>query len=181
MPNSTATITTNNSDSTAHYSEVALSRDVFKTSPPKFQFEHARWATSRAQNVEEIANQWKSKPDSVWVFVDPKLRDCSLVMLRKDRFETMLKQISDLHNGQAFVRHNTRTLLKALVAAKGLLKSKEKEAGEALASLDAQLDVILHLSSEIEATIFVKKSGFVVEPSPLTPEELASLKEEENG
>jgi hypothetical protein len=150
---------------------------------PTFSFEQLRWATARHETVDDMHYYWTENPNAVRVFSDPRLGNSQVVMLRKDRFEALEKIKNDLTRGQIVVQQQIKTLSSAIAVAKTLAqrlkKSTPSPAHDDAEAIENQIEVIVGISQVITSELSVKSTGFKLEPTPLSEEELADLDDEE--
>lgn len=119
-----------------------------------------RWSTMRIRNVDIIAKEWKKNPNQVVVLSDPKLRNSEMVMLRKDKFESIVKLFKDLVNGQAFIEHDLKTVMDALFVAQDQINDKSNQLGkEVLEPLLKQINVIINVTQSLESRVIVSVSS----------------------
>ncbi len=139
---------------------------------PQFDFEQDKWATSRTQNVEDIASHWKAAPFKVRVLTDKKFAGNSMVMLRKDSFEKLVNLLKDLQQGEAVVEANLEAVFNSIKLIETL--AQESDANKPAFKLAVKNLTLISgaLSSVIEFGAPVKK----VAPSELTAEEIEDLK-----
>ena len=156
--------------------EVTTKERLLPAAVPQFEFQQARWATVRTANVEKIAEAWQENPCLVKVFRDPKFGRNHLVMIRKDKFEHMLKLLHDLQNGQAAVQLDMSMLLDAVGIMESIVEKEKQALPEDFSKpILKTIKHIINIKSKISATIFARAPRSKIEPSPLTKEELAPL------
>lgn len=112
---------------------------------PQFRFEQNKWSTTRDLNIEEIAHHWEKSPNLVRVLTDRKLGPNSLVMVRKDTFEKMLKVLEDLVQGEAVVRTNMAVVFRIMKTVEKLIEPE--------AAKDSALYHAVHSLSEAFGTM----------------------------
>jgi hypothetical protein len=97
--------------------------------PPQVaaHFERTRWATARTESVDQVFASWSEQPGLVRIFEDPKLGRAELVMLRKDRYDQMVKRLRDLAAGQAGIRVEMDGLAQVGVALKAVVERSEED------------------------------------------------------
>lgn len=149
---------------------------------PTFSFEQLRWATAQHETMDDMHYYWTENPNAVRVFNDPRLGNSQVVMLRKDRFETLEKIKNDLTRGQIVLPHELKTLSSAIAVAKKLAQrlkeSTPSQARDDAEALEHQIDVILGISQFLTSELCVKSTGFKLEPTPLSEKERADLDDE---
>ena len=90
-------------------------------------FERTRWATARTETVDQVLASWSDQADLVRIFEDPKLGRAELVMLRKDRYDQMVKVLHDLASGQAGIRLEVDGLAQVQVALNSVVEQGGKD------------------------------------------------------
>jgi hypothetical protein len=143
---------------------------------PAFEFESEKWSTSRVCNVEEIHKSWKNQPYKVRIFTDRKLAPFSMVMLRKDTFEGVIKAVHDLMNGEAFVRHNFEAVFNSIKLIECLVEKDAEQPDE----LRLAVKNLTHIWGTIRSSIEFSAPPKKVKPSKLTAEEIAELEKIED-
>jgi hypothetical protein len=136
---------------------------------PTFNYVQDRWATTREKNVIEISEAWSQDPNRVLVLTDPKFGENSMVILKKDLFETVLKLLMDVLSGEVQIQTDVQTLLDAIT----ILKSRVAEQG-----LDTK-DLILGNAIQIISRLQGKVTSSLNFIAPTRPIEPPSLSEEE--
>lgn len=154
----------------------ASKRQLPTLSFPKFDFEQDRWATTRTQNVEEIAAHWESAPYKVRVLADKKFSSHSMVLLRKDTFEKLVSIFRDLEQGDAAVRNNLEAVFNTLKLVEQLA---EQSAGKD-SSLERAVKTLTHICGTISSEITYSAPFKKVTSADLSAEEIAALKEIES-
>jgi hypothetical protein len=145
---------------------------------PKFKFEQERWATSRTENVEKIAEAWQSNPNLVRIFQDPKFGHMQMAMLRKDQLESLIKILRDVEHGQAAVQFDVRALFDAVGIVQDLVEAKRKSLPADLEKpLSKAVNLFVNLWGKVSSTIFVQAPKRQVNPSPLSEEEKQLLED----
>lgn len=139
---------------------------------PQFDFEKDRWATSRTQNVEDIAAHWKAAPYKVRVLTDKKFAGNSMVLLRKDSFEKLVNLLKDLQQGEAIVKAN----LEAVFTSIKLIETLAQESDKNKPALELAVKQLTHISGALSSVIEFGAPVKKVAPSELTAEEVEDLK-----
>ncbi len=156
---------------------VQESKQLPALSFPKFDYEQDRWATTRTQNVEEIASHWEKAPYKVRVLADKKFSSHSMVILRKDTFEKLTSVLRDLERGDAAVRSNLDAVFNSLKLVEELA---EKSAGKD-SSLERAVRSLTHICGTISSVITYAAPFKRTSSSELSADEIEALKELEEG
>lgn len=151
--------------------QLTEKRPIAARNMPVLMWEQDKWATTRVLPVESIYENWKNSPYRVRAFSDRKLSDFSMVMLRKDTFEGMVKTLQDLQSGEAVIRSNFEAVFNS-VNLVGKLAAKHGQDDELNLAVKTLIHVFGTISTVIEYSAPVKK----VHPSALTNEEVEELK-----
>ncbi len=145
---------------------------------PPFKFEQQRWATTRTENVEKIAEAWQTNPSLVRIFQDPKFGHMQMALLRKDQLELLIKIIRDLESGQAAVQLDVKALFDAVGIVQDLVEAKKQSLPADLERpLSKAVSLIVNLWGKVSSTIFVQAPKRQVKPSPLSEEEKQPLED----
>ena len=145
---------------------------------PQFKFEQQRWATTRTENVEKIAEAWQTNPSLVRIFQDPKFGHMQMAMLRKDQLESLIKIIRDLESGQAAVQFDVKALFDAVGIVQDLVETKKQALPADLEKpLSKAVSLIVNLWGKVSSTVFVQAPKHQVKPSPLSEEEKQPLED----
>lgn len=140
---------------------------------PKFDYEQDRWATTRTQNVEEIASYWEKEPYKVRVLADKKFSSHSMVLLRKDTFEKLITILRDLERGDAAVKSNLDAVFNTLKLVEELA---EKSAGKD-SSLERAVRSLTHICGTINSVITYTAPFKKTSSSELSVDEIEALRE----
>lgn len=146
---------------------------ALKFENPKFEHVESKWSAERQKNVEDIASEFNGKPNEVKTFSDPKLGSEPLVLLRKSKFESLVKIFRDLNNGQAHIRLNIDMLVSAITILESRISEKKIEDKQVIETLKILSRVTAQISSEIYISGH-KKAPIL---SKATDEELDGLPE----
>jgi hypothetical protein len=126
-----------------------------------------RWPEVRSWKVDVIRDLWSVEPNRVQVIRDPRLGECSMVLLRKDLFERLKNIASDVESGEAAVRHNVDLLLNTieLVDDESLLGDPTND------RVRKAIKVLRGVAAKLRTEVYVMKSKASHFPSPLSDEE----------
>ena len=152
---------------------VQESKQLPAISFPKFDYEQDRWATTRTQNIEEIAAHWEKAPYRVRVLADKKLSAHSMVLLRKDTFEKLITILRDLERGDAAVKSNLDAVFNTLKLVEQLA---EKSAGKD-SSLERAVRSLTHICGTINSVITYAAPFKTTTSAELSAEEAEALKD----
>ncbi len=145
---------------------------------PEFTYEQERWATTRTENVEKIAEAWHKNPQLVRIFQDPKFGHMQMALLRKDQLEALIKMLRDIESGQAAIQLDVKALFDAVGIVQDLVEAKKEVLPQDLERpLSKAVSLIVNLWGKVSSTIFVHAPKRQVKPSPLTEEELLPLED----
>ena len=145
---------------------------------PQFKFEQRRWSTTRAENVEAIAEAWQENPNLVRIFQDPKFGHMQMALLRKDQLESIIKILRDVENGQAAVQFDVKALFDAIGIVQDLVEAKKQALPADLEKpLSKAVSLIINLWGKVSSTVFVQAPMRQVKPSPLSEEEKQPLED----
>lgn len=147
--------------------------DLLPVDLPSPRFERARWSTARTESVEHVLETWSDQPDLVRVFEDPKLGRAELVMLRKDRYDQLLKVLRNLACGQAGIRVELEGLAKVQVALRTAVERMQPDP-----LLESLVGLMGDFMGQIESSIVVLEQAHG-ERSPADEETLKFLREED--
>jgi len=119
-----------------------------------------------------VRDYWSKNPNVVRVLSDPRLGEVSIVMMRKDQFESLEKMKNDLTRGQIIVQNQIKTLINAVAVAKTLAKKlresmTDKSAEDALV-MEQQIEVMIGVTQTMTCELCVKTSEFKLKPTPLS-------------
>ncbi|MBM4252031.1 MAG: hypothetical protein FJ146_08675 [Deltaproteobacteria bacterium] len=157
-------------------------RPLTPLSLPEFQYEPARWSVTRTENVEQVAEAWQKSPNLVRIFQDPKFGSMQMALLRKDQLETLIKALRNWKHGQTAMQIDVETLVEAMGLVQTLVAEKKPEMPEEVVTpLTQAVNLMVKLWTKVSSTILVKAPSQVVEPSPLSPEELQQLEDYHSG
>ncbi len=140
---------------------------------PQFKYEHDKWATTRELNVDEVAHHWGKDRNLVRVLGDRKLGGNSLVMLRKDEFEKVVKVLEDLLNGEAVIRSNFETVFSMVKVIEKLVEEQGSEDTALYRAVHSLMKICGTVSSVVEFSNPPRK----VRPSKLTAQEAEELRQ----
>lgn len=158
--------------------DIVAKGGLVPASIPQFDYEQERWATARSANVEKIAEAWRDNPTLVKVFRDYKFGHNHLVLMRKDKFEHMLKLLHDLQNGQAAVQFDLSMLLGAVGIMESIVEKEKQALPKGFSKPILQtIKHIINIKSSISAKILVRAPRPKIEPSPLSEEEKFPLED----
>ena len=138
---------------------------------PACTFHQDKWATLRTQNIEEVAEFWKDNPRCVRVLTDRKFGTNSMVMMRKDLFESMLNTLKDLTSGEAVIKTNLDAVIDGIKLIEKLISPTKEEDALVLA-----VKQLTRCTATISTVIEHSAPKRRVKPSVMTEEELAELK-----
>lgn len=142
---------------------------------PEFAFEQKRWATFRSLNVNLVSNMWRTNPDRVIIFTDPRLESGPLALIKKEKLEKLIKLLKDIDTGQASIEHNVEILIETISLAEDLAQSAVKDP-KGIPVLRKAITILGSLKSSLTSRIRVTKSSKKVKPSPPTEmEQLETL------
>lgn len=145
-----------------------------KISDPSFNFEESKWTIDRQKNIELLSEEFSKHANLVKVFSDNKLGSEPLVLLRKSKFEGMIKLFRDLHNGQAHIKFNIDTLMSAVA----LIKSRIEEKQINDVQLQESLKILATITTQINSEILVSGTKRGVKLSEVDSSELDGLPED---
>lgn len=143
---------------------------------PNFKWETDKWSTSRTLNVEVIAEQWRQTPHLVRVFTDRKFGNHSMVMLRKDAFESVVKTLNDIQHGDIMLKSNLEALFDQVRMVTVLFESGKVPATAEAEPISLAIKSLTRVAGQIQSTLHYVMPPKKVEPSPLTPEEEEELR-----
>lgn len=140
---------------------------------PQFNYEQNKWATTRELNVEEISRHWEKDINLVRVLSDRKLGANSLVMLRKDQFEKIVKVLEDLLNGEAVIRANLSAVFSSIKVIEKLVEEQGPEDTALYRAVHSLMEICGTVNSVVEFSNPPRK----VRPSKLTAQEAEELRQ----
>lgn len=149
-----------------------------KVRSPALVYRPSRWALLRNENVERMAEQWEQEPGLVLVLNDPKLKGKDLVVLQREHLESMEKLLRDLADGQAVIGAEVRTLLDAVMHLKRLAKEHqwlEKQDD----SVVSGMKMLFRIRRLVRTSVRLVGQPRPVAPTPIAPEELEGLPDED--
>ena len=136
--------------------------------------ERARWATARTKKVDQVLADWTEEPDLVRVFEDPKLGRAELVMLRKDRYDRLVKLLHDLASGQAAIRVELDGLAKVQVALQSAVERSDRDP-----LLESLVGLVANFVGSIRSSVLLVNRGVGTQASPADETTLEFLRREE--
>lgn len=153
-------------------------KSLSKAQLPALIYRTTRWTLLRNEKVERMAEQWEQEPTLVLVLSDPKLKGQELVVLRREHLETLEKLLRDLASGQAVIGTEVRALLKAVMHLKDLAKERDllKKKDDPMVS---GMQVLFQLRGLVRSKIKVLGRPRPLAPTPVTPQELEGLPDED--
>jgi len=164
--------------SNSNFSQIGnVSRFPTPVRVPDFQYYQDKWASCRTLNVDVINHTWNSQPHLVRVFSDRKLGNNSVVMLKKNVFEDLVKQLKDIQNGEIVLQSN----LEALFDQVRMVTVLFEQVSPNLPQLHSEPMVLAmrslqRVTGQIKSTLQYAMPPKQVSSSPLTEEELELAK-----
>lgn len=156
--------------------EPKVNRLPTKVTTPTFHWEQGKWATSRGQNVEAIAEAWKTCPNLVRVFTDRKFGSDSMVMLRKKDFESTLKVLHDVQHGEIMLRTNFEALFDHVRMVTVLFEQTHKQVTKEEEPMALAIKALTRITGQIQSVFHYVADPKSIEPSPLSAEEEEELR-----
>lgn len=133
---------------------------------PTFHYSQERWSTTREKNVSQMVEIWCQDPNRVLVLTDPKFGENSIVILKKELFETVLKLLKDVLSGEVQIKTDVQTLLDAIA----ILKDRVSERG--LDTKDQILGNAIQIISRVQGKV-TSSLNFVAPVRPIKPTTLS--------
>ena len=143
-------------------------------SVPSFNYMQDRWSTTREKNVVEMAQMWAETPNCVLVLTDPKLVENSLVILRREEFESIVKLLQDVLSGEIQIKMDVQTLLDATAILKNRMFEQGLDSKDQI--LDNAIQIISRMQGRVTSSLNFLAPARSIEPTPLSEEELKTAK-----